>query len=181
MSRPGLLILIVGPSGAGKDSLLAGARRALADDPDVVFTRRVITRPADPDGEDHEPVTAAEFAVRAGTGQFLLRWSAHGNSYGIPIEAQDDLAAGAQVIANVSRTVIAEAQRLYPPVRVVEVTASPEILAERLSGRGREDADAVRARLARDVRLPPGTDPVRVVNDGTLEEGIEAFVNALRD
>lgn len=166
MSR---LFLVIGPSGAGKDSLLRGAREALADNSDFVFTRRVITRLSDPDGEDHEVVTPGEFAVRAGTGKFLLHWQAHGNGYGIPASAKDDLAAGRRVIANVSRTVIADAIRLYSPVTVIEITVPPEI-----------HVAAIAKRLARTVPLPPGVTPVQIVNDGTLEEGIETLVEALR-
>ena len=78
-----MLVLVVGPSGAGKDSLLNAARAAFADDPRIHFVRRVITRPADPGGEDHEPVNEAGFAARS----FALSWSAHGLSDGIPAEA----------------------------------------------------------------------------------------------
>ncbi len=69
-----MLVLVVGPSGAGKDSLLQTAREAFRCDPRIGFARRVITRPADPDGENHEPVSEAEFTAR----DFALSWSAHG-------------------------------------------------------------------------------------------------------
>jgi len=45
-----MLVLVVGPSGAGKDSLLKAAREEFRGDPRIGFARRVITRPADPDG-----------------------------------------------------------------------------------------------------------------------------------
>lgn len=126
-----MLVLVVGPSGAGKDTLLNAAREAFHGDPRVHFARRVITRPADPDGENHEPVTEAEFAAR----DFALSWSAHGLRYGI---AAVDTAP--VVVANVSRGVIAQAAA-HHAVRVIEVTASPELLAARLAARGRETAE----------------------------------------
>jgi ribose 1,5-bisphosphokinase len=167
-----MLVLVVGPSGAGKDSLLNGARTAFRGDPRISFARRIITRPADPDGEDHEPVTEAEFAARA----FALSWSAHGLQYGIPAEA---IAKAPVVVANVSRGVIAGAITRFP-VRVIEVNASPDILASRLTSRGREDADDVARRLARTAAIPDGAEFETVLNDGTLAEGVEKFVAALR-
>lgn len=171
----GMLVLVVGPSGAGKDTLLEEARRRLAGDRRVRFVRRVITRPADAGGEDHEAVTEAAFARR----DYALQWQAHGLRYGIPVDIADDLARGVTVVASVSRGVIADAAARFP-VRVLEVTAPPELLAARLAARGREDADGVAARLARSVELPEGIEVLRVVNDGTIAEGAARFLAALR-
>jgi phosphonate metabolism protein PhnN/1,5-bisphosphokinase (PRPP-forming) len=170
-----MLILVVGPSGAGKDTLLGLARAALADDPRYRFVRRVITRPADAGGEDHEPVTEAAFALR----RFALQWRAHGLSYGIPLDVEPDIARGVTVIANTSRGVIAAAAARYP-TRVIEVTAPPEVLAERLAARGRESAADVAARLARAVAIPAGVDVRTVMNDATPEAGAARFLAALR-
>jgi phosphonate metabolism protein PhnN/1,5-bisphosphokinase (PRPP-forming) len=120
-----MLVLVVGPSGAGKDTLLEAARQALADDPRFRFVRRVITRPAEAGGEAHEAVTETEFATR----DFALQWQAHGLRYGIPADAIGDAII---TVANVSRLVIAEAAQRFP-IRVIEVTAAPEILAVRLA------------------------------------------------
>ena len=165
-----MLVLVVGPSGAGKDTLLNAAREMFSDDPRVHFVRRVITRPADPDGENHEPVTEAEFAAR----DFALSWSAHGLRYGI--SAVD---AAPVVVANVSRGVIATAAAQYD-ARVIEVTAPPEILAARLAARGRETAADVTRRLDRTAPIPPGAAVETVWNDATLAIGVERFVAALR-
>jgi ribose 1,5-bisphosphokinase PhnN len=51
---PGKLVLVVGPSGAGKDTLLSLARAACADDPTIVFVQRLVTR-EDSSAEDNEP------------------------------------------------------------------------------------------------------------------------------
>ena len=165
-----MLVLVVGPSGAGKDTLLNAARDAFRDDPRVHFARRVITRPADPEGENHEPVTEAEFAAR----DFALSWSAHGLHYGIPAVAMAPV-----VVANVSRGVIAAAAAQYP-VLVIEVTAPPDILAARLAARGRETAADVARRLGRTAEIPPGVAVDTVWNDATLAIGVERFVAALR-
>lgn len=166
-----MLILIVGPSGAGKDTLLDAAKRALAADPRFHFVRRVITRPADAGGEAHEAVTEQEFARR----KFALQWQAHGLHYGIPAEALEE---GRVAVANASRTVITEATRRFD-VRVIEVTAPQDVLAARLGTRGRETGADVAARLARSVRPPEGVVMETVLNDGSLDDGVERFLAAL--
>ena len=166
-----MLILVVGPSGAGKDTLLEGARKAL---PEARFVRRAITRPAEAGGEEHEALTEAEFMQRS----FALQWRAHGLRYGIPADIADDLALGRVVIANVSRGAIAEAASRFP-VLTIEIAAPPDVLAARLSARGRETAADVAARLARAVALPDGVPVVRVMNDGSVEDGVARFVAAV--
>jgi len=173
-----MLVLIVGSSGAGKDTLLDAARDALAGDPRVVFARRCITRPADAGGEAHEAMDEAAFGTRRAAGGFALWWRAHGLSYGIPATVEADLAAGRVVIASVSRAVIAEAARRYP-VRVVEITAPPAVLASRLAKRRREDADGITERLARHVALPDGVEVARVMNDGSVEQGTARLLDAI--
>ena len=168
---PGYLVLIVGPSGAGKDTLLNLARTHFAAREDVVFQRRVITRPADTT-EDHEPVTEAEFEGR----DFALSWRAHGLCYGIPLDLEARLAAGTTVITNVSRTIIAGA-RLRFRTFVIEITASPDVLAARLAGRGRETSTDIAARIARNV-TPIRPDSV-IVNDGTPAEAGKQLISVL--
>ena len=169
-----MLVLVVGPSGAGKDTVLALARVELAGDRRFRFVRRVITRPADAGGEDHEAVSVREFDARA----FALRWQAHGLHYGIPLDVTDDLARGIVVVANVSRGVIAAAAEQFP-VRVIEVTARPDILARRLAARGREAADDIAQRLSRAGPIPDRVAVDTVVNDTTPVEAGARFVAAL--
>jgi ribose 1,5-bisphosphokinase len=166
-----MLVLVVGPSGAGKDTLLDAARQALAGDRRFRFVRRVITRAPGSGGEAHEAVTEAEFATR----DFALQWQAHGLRYGIPADAIDDRVV---VAANVSRTVISEAARRFP-VRVIEVTAPAKLLAARLASRGREVAADIAQRMARSVGVPGDLPVDRVVNDGSLEDGLARFLEAL--
>ena len=173
-----MLVLVVGPSGAGKDSLLDGARAALAGDARFHFVRRVITRPASAGGEAHEAATDAEFLSRRAAGGFALDWQAHGLRYGIPADIAADLAQGRVVVANVSRTVI-DAARARFPTRVIEITAPAEILARRLAARGREPAADIAERIARHMPVPPAADVETVMNDASLEAGIAGFVAAL--
>jgi ribose 1,5-bisphosphokinase len=169
-----MLVLVVGPSGAGKDTVLGLARAALQCDPRFRFVRRVITRPPETGGEDHEAVSEETFARRS----FALQWRAHGLSYGIPDDVTADLAHGTTVVANVSRNVIEAAAARFP-ARVIEVTAPPEILAYRLASRGRETADDIARRLARDVPIPRHVTVNRIINDRTAQEAAAAFVALL--
>jgi len=173
-----MLILIVGPSGAGKDTLMNGARAALADDPRFRFVRRVITRPGDMGEEAHESVTEQAFELRREAGDFALTWRAHGLHYGVPAEIAMDLARGRVVVVNVSRAVVAEAAARFP-VGVVEVAAPANALARRLAARGREDAVDVARRLSRAIELPLPVERERVMNDGTIEAGVRRMVAAI--
>lgn len=167
----GRLILVVGPSGAGKDTLLNFSRVHLGDRGDIVFPRRVITRPAD-NTEDHEPVSIYEFSRR----NFTLSWQAHELSYGIPASVETDIAAGRKVVVNASRGIIDSAKTRFPCF-VIEITASPELLAKRLAARGRENIADIAARLARAV--PRINADATIINDGTLEEGGIQLVSLL--
>jgi phosphonate metabolism protein PhnN/1,5-bisphosphokinase (PRPP-forming) len=171
----GTLFLIVGPSGAGKDTLIAAARERLPAH--HRFPRRTITRPATPGGEDHVAVDMATFEARERSDGFALSWRAHSNAYGIPASMAADLAAGNHVVVNASRTVIAQARRLFAPTRVILVTAPPETLRARLLTRGREAEDAVAQRLHRSPAAEPDTV---IVNDGPLQHAVDAFVAALK-
>ena len=102
---PGKLVLVVGPSGAGKDTLLGLAKSACADDKSIVFARRVVTREAS-SAEDNEPMSADAFREAQARGAFAIHWEAHGHAYGLPRGIEDDIRAGRTVVANVSRTVI---------------------------------------------------------------------------
>jgi len=175
----GVLLLVVGPSGAGKDTLLAGARAAL-EGRGFVFPRRMITRRADAGGEDHIAATADDMARRAARGEFALTWSAHGYSYGIPEAMSDDLAAGRHVVVNVSRSMIDVARHNFAHVGVVLVSAPQGRLRERLGARGREDAVSLDRRLARAAAYEvAGDDVIEVINDGTVAEGVARLVAAL--
>jgi len=177
---PGTLFLVVGPSGAGKDTLLDGARAALTGDLRYHFARRSITRPADAGGEVHTAVSVAEFERLKAGGAFALDWGAHDLRYGIPHTEIAPLASGLHVIANVSRGVLEGARAAFSPVIVVSIIVPPEVLRARLEARGRETAADIERRLARASALEvSGPDVRKVVNDGTVAQGVARFLDAL--
>lgn len=176
----GRLVLVVGPSGAGKDTLIDAAAAALGGSPLYRFPKREITRAADAGGEDHVAVSPAEFARRQEAGRYALDWHAHGLSYGIPATIDAAIAAGATVVINTSRTIIDAARARYPGLRIVFVTAPLDVLARRIAARGRESAEDVAARLARaGIIAPSGRDVIELCNDGSLEEAVRAFRTAI--
>ncbi len=173
-----MLVLVVGPSGAGKDTLIEAAQKALEGDGRFRFVRRVVTRPVIAGGEKHESVTDDEFDRRAEAGHLALQWRAHGLRYGLPGSIARDQEAGRVVVANVSRATIPQlAQRFR--VHVVEVTAPADIRARRLAERAREDADDLARRLARSIVLPLPVERDTIVNVGTVEEGAKQLVAVL--
>jgi phosphonate metabolism protein PhnN/1,5-bisphosphokinase (PRPP-forming) len=177
----GALALVVGPSGAGKDTLLAAAKLVLADDRRFVFPRRVVTRDAMAELEDHDTLDRNGFNLERLRGAFALDWEAHGLCYGVPMAIEAEMAAGRVVVVNTSRKVIELALEKYPRCLVLLVTATPEVRAARLAGRGRESADEVAARLRREgAPTPAGVEAVSIDNSGRLADGVDAFVKALQ-
>lgn len=173
---PGAVIVVAGPSGAGKDSVMKAARERLDPALPASFIRRIITRPADGDAEDHDSVDAETFRRMSADGAFAIQWEAHGLLYGLPASMDKFVASGGVAVANVSRGVIPQLRRRYAHVVPVVVTASVPVLAERLMRRGRESAEAVGARLrravAQDLQIA-GAETI--VNDGSLEDAAEQF------
>lgn len=180
-SAGGTLIAVVGPSGVGKDSLMDIARRHFAGRPDLRFVRRTITRQEGSTGEDHQAVTTDLFDQLAQSGAFAVHWKAHGLGYGIPADVHDDLAAGHVVIANGSRSALEAFHAAFPNLLVVNVTARPEILAQRLAARGRETAADIQARLRRSPEpLPPYLNVVGIDNSGVLETAGKELIDVIQ-
>lgn len=175
---PAPAFAVVGPSGVGKDSLLAAVAEAR---PDLLIARRVVTRPADPT-EPFEPCPDDDFARREAAGDFAVTWDAHGLRYGVPASARAAQLAGQTVLFNGSRSALPQAAAALAPLAVITVTADPATLAARLAGRGREDAAAIAGRLARaDRPLPdlPGV-PIHVIdNSGPLADALAALLALL--
>lgn len=168
----GRLIAVVGPSGVGKDSVMAGLAARHAG---LSVARRVITRDAALGGEDFDAVTPDTFRQMQADGAFCLSWQAHDLHYGVPVAVQAQVAGGQDVLVNLSRSVLGAAVACFGRVTVLNLTASPVTLAARLIARGRETEHGVASRLARTVPpfalgLRQGLEVFTVSNDGDLQD-----------
>lgn len=175
MIGPGAFIAIGGPSGVGKDTLIAYAHARLAHDRRFHFVRRAITRPAEAGGEDHLAVTAKELTAMEAAGVFAVSWHAHGLGYGLPATLDDAIADGRVVVANISRTILPLLVRRYARVIPVLVTADADALRRRLAARGREDAEEIERRVARIVADQASGEWIELPNNGTVAEAGDAL------
>ena len=178
----GRLVLVVGPSGVGKDSVLRYAMAHFAGDARFMFPRRCVTRAVDVAAEDHDSVDERTFNERAGEGAFALMWEAHGHKYGVRNNINAELQRGRIVAVNVSRTIIAEVAGRYQNAVVIEIAADPAVRQARLAARGREAADDIKQRARREVMTPAHSLPLHIIrNDGNVSDAGDEFCNLLAE
>ena len=144
---PGAFFYVIGPSGAGKDSVMAWVRAA-SDPGRIAFAHRYITR-----GEPHCPQPRGVRGPPEGW-LFALDWESHGLSYGIGREIDRWRADGVAVLVNGSRAYLAEAAARYPEIRPVLITAPEDIRRARLQKRNRETGPALASAWRSDSRSP---------------------------
>ena len=109
-------MLVVGPSGAGKDTLIGIARDACAQERRIVFPRRLVNREASA-SEDHDTFDEEAFLAGEAAGRYPLSWRAHGLCYALPPAIVDAVREGCVVVSNVSRAVIPMARIASPTSR----------------------------------------------------------------
>jgi ribose 1,5-bisphosphokinase len=177
------LFYVMGPSGAGKDSLMLAARHALDGDP-FIFAHRYITRPADATSENFISLSRAEFALRDDNGLFWLTWASHDLQYAIGREVLSWLQQGLTVVLNGSRAYLLQAQqhceesgvRLIP----VWIHCEPRVLAQRLRARGRETEVQIQERLSRATQFVAPEGALVIDNSGTLEHALAQWLCLLK-
>jgi ribose 1,5-bisphosphokinase len=168
------LVVVVGPSGAGKDSVLRAWRDRLALSDvthDVHFAQRLITRPPD-SNEAHESVDEAMFGTLRMLHELATWWHAHGLLYGVRWHELATLARGGWVVMNGSRAHLPTLRRQAPRLHAVQISASPELRSQRLAARGREGTVEVERRLARDANTPVD---LQLDNNGALADAVGAL------
>jgi ribose 1,5-bisphosphokinase len=167
---PGTLVLVVGPSGAGKDTLLGAARARLTGRSHITFARRAVTRQPSP-FENNEAVTPADFERAVAAGRYALWWRAHGHGYGVARTIDDEIVAHRTVVVNASRTIIDDARQRYRKLAVVLITAPAEVLAGRLAARGRDSDGDLGPRQKRALIEMAGEPDLTISNVGAIDDG----------
>lgn len=174
------IILLVGPSGSGKDSLLRAARKHFAEEQRFNFVRRYITRPPD-SNEDNYYLDQQAFNLLRLSGFFISSWQAHGNQYGIAHHLLPDATAEATCLCSVSRRAIADFEAQFTEITTVLVTVSEDILRRRLFDRGRESKEDVRLRLER-ANMPVTADNlIHFDNSAPLAESVNGFIALIEE
>jgi ribose 1,5-bisphosphokinase len=165
------LIYTMGPSGAGKDSLLAWLKTKLHPQAPVHFARRTIDRPVQPGGELHESVDASIFKHLRDQGTFSMHWAANGLQYGVRHTELDGLGPDQWVMVNGSRAYLPHALLRFPGMTVLHITARAEVLRSRLLARQRETSAMVEARVQRAIAFetPPDCRMLEIYNETSLD------------
>ncbi len=178
---PGIFFAIVGPSGVGKDTVLDNAKERLKLAREFYFPQRLITRPADAGGEDHQSISNSEFVQRVRDDKFSLWWAAHELHYALSEDVFTALGNGQNVVANISRKMVQEASVTFNRVEVIEITADDEKIKQRLMKRGRENEAEIMVRQLREIALDwsDGFIVNSIDNDGPISETVDKFIKLL--
>lgn len=186
MTDKGILIILSGPSGSGKDTVLKALKEV---DSDVKVSVSMTTRnprPGDVDGVDYYFVTREYFEKKIAENKMLEYAEYAGNYYGTPADPVDEmLRQGKAVFLEIEVQGAEKIRSRYDSViSIFLMPPSMRVLEDRLRGRGTEDEETIQHRLfiaREEIRRAPEYDYV-VVND-TIEnavEGIETIIKAER-
>ncbi len=177
---PGILVLVVGNSGSGKDSIISEVvKRFPTNLKEIHLTKRYITRPPS-ETEDNISVSTQIFKEMSLQKKFALEWHIYDLDYGVPIDIEDWLKKGHPVIVNVSRTIVKKARGIYHNILVVFIKVPFVITLKRVKERARESGKLLQERIhrAKDNQTFPDADFI-VDNSGDLEIAIDQFLSYL--
>src|SRR5579862_196977 len=170
-----MVLVITGPSGVGKGTLIAALRER---HPEIALSVSATTRPpraGEQDGVAYHFLTEAEFDRRLARGEFIEHATYAGHRYGtLRAELERRTRGGAPVVLEIELQGARQIRAALPDaVAIFIAPPSLEALRERLRARGQDDADGVAQRLAIARREVAARDefPIVIVN-GDLEHAI---------
>ena len=145
----GFLLVVSGPSGAGKGTLV---QRLMQARPDCVFAISSTTRPmraGETDGVEYRFVSREQFEAQREQGYFLEWAEVHANLYGTPLrEVDEQMRAGRVVVLDIDVQGGASVRERRPDAVTVFVTPpSLDVLRSRLEGRGTDARDVIERRM----------------------------------
>lgn len=184
LPRTGRLVVITGPSGVGKSTIV----RRVLERTDVVFSVSETTRPPRPgeqDGREYSFVDRGTFEQMIARGEMLEWADVFGNYYGTPADAvRRALAEGRTVILEIDIQGGLQVRRRAPDATFILILPpGDDELRRRLAQRGTETAQAVRRRFNKakdEIRTAQasGAYTNTVVNDN-LDAAVEQVVRIL--
>jgi guanylate kinase len=181
--RRGLLIVISGPSGVGKDTLI---RHLLELDPNLVYSVSGTTReprPGEKPGENYTFLTRKEFEEHVARGAFLEHATYNGHLYGTFHERVEEARdRGRDVVLKIDVQGAEQVRRLIPDAIRIFVTApSEEELERRQTERGSEsptDLEARRRIAEKEMTFASHYD--HVVTNDDVERAVEEILALIR-
>jgi ribose 1,5-bisphosphokinase len=182
MRKSGLIFLIVGNSGSGKDSLIKSVMEKWPKDrPPIKIPQRYITRPPH-ETEPFISVSVEEFQKIKKANKFLFDWFIYDIYYGVPREVLDWVNQGHHVLINVSRNIIPQARQQVKNLKVIFVYVPFDVTQARVKSRAREKEDdpqfKERVERAKTMQDMPDADFI-VDNSGALEIGAQKLLDYL--
>jgi len=168
------IILIVGASGVGKDSLIKEAKKDLKKE--FNFVKRYITRKPDKNEKNYFLENCA-FKLLKDNDYFISSWEAHENFYGI---SKNSIKNRLNIIS-ISRSKISDFEKNFEKVYVINITLNKEELKNRLIKRGRESLEEIQKRLDRSYDKIEAKNLINFENDKPFEESKEAFIKLLKE
>ena len=177
------LVIFIGPSGSGKDTLMVKSRdQILAEDLNVHIAQRWITREND-ETEQFHSITRQEFLDGKANNVFVLSWEIYGNCYGVPWSEINPYLEQGLVLLNLSRKELAKVRSIYPKCKIILIEVATELAQKRIKQRRRDQGKMLDARIKRlqeKVELPFIPDLIVKNNSKTINSIIVILTEFLK-
>lgn len=182
--KKGLIVVISGPAGSGKGTVVKALRRKLPDLGLSVSATTRDPRPGEVDGEHYYFITKEEFERRIATGEILEHTVYCGNYYGTPKSELERISAeGKDIIFEIEVNGAIQVKKLFPEaVAIMLLPPSAKLLESRLRGRGTETEEVIQKRLIRardELKLLHHYDYLVVNGEGMIDDCAELIVDII--